>query len=82
MPLTRAQRLKKRRLETSKPSAPPNGMFFFDQITGHGEVFITFDELKQAANEIMTYPDHIVEHEVGKMNYRRDPTYEMRRKRS
>lgn len=64
-----------------KPKAPADGMFFYDQITGSGEVFITFDELAQAGRQIMAAPDHIVEAELGKMHYSRDPTYNMRRKR-
>lgn len=57
------------------PQGDPNGDFF-------GGVFISWDELEYSCREVMRSANaRIVEQELGKMDWRKDPTYNLRRKR-
>lgn len=63
-----------------KPEAPEGGMYLVDPMGG--EVFVTFDQLRQMCEDIMS-PAYatIVESDLGKMPWHRDPTYDMKRKK-
>lgn len=65
------------------PPAPPalDGVFLTNpDIDQH--IFVTFDELQFACAQVMEPSNsRIVEEELGKMHYSKDPTYNMRRKK-
>jgi len=65
------------------PPAPPklDGIFVVDHVT-HTETYLDFDLLHQIAKDIM-HPMNAraVEEELGKVDWKDAPTYNMRRKR-
>lgn len=78
MPLTRAQRLRKRRLEATRPTEDVGGLYIYN---GDGYDFLTWEEVEECAAGTMAQPDWFTAQEYGKPNWKSDPTYEMRRKR-
>lgn len=63
-----------RKLREALPKGDPNGLYL-------GDEFVTFDELHQTCQELMDPANApLVESELGKMHYTKDPTYNMRKK--
>lgn len=58
-----------------KPQPPENGIFIHDPEAG-GEVFVSFNELKEACISCLQAPDEL----TGKPYYKSDPTYNVRKK--
>lgn len=79
MPLTRAQRLSKRRLEVSKQE-PPDGLTIYDPHTGE-YFFLSWQEVEACARSTMSTPEYFAATEYGKMHYSSDPTYDMRKRK-
>lgn len=61
------------------PKGDPKGMFVN---TPEGEIFVTFEELQQVCSDVM-HPMNAfaVRQELGKMDWRDDPTYHMKKQR-
>lgn len=79
MPLTRAQRLRKRRLEATRPTEDIGGLYIYDGNNGYD--FLSWEEVEAACRGTMNTPEYFAAQEYGKMHYKSDPTYEMRRRR-
>lgn len=77
MPLTRAQRLRKRRLEATRPTEDIGGLYIYN---GTGYDFLSWGEVEECAAGTMSQPDWFTEREYGKPNWRSDPTYNMKRR--
>ena len=72
--------MKRKRLPP-KPPANPNGMYILHPDTGK-EYYMPFKVLEQMCQEIMApHNAEAVESELGKMDWRNDPTYNLQRKR-
>lgn len=85
MPLSRAERFRKRRLELTRPE-PLEGLMipeydFAGNNTGK-YILLSWDEVEASASGTMSQPDWFTEQEYGKPGWKSDPTYDMRRKRS
>jgi hypothetical protein len=66
------------------PPAPPqlDGVYFADPESPTGETFITFEQLKAGAEELMDPRlAQLVARDFGKIPYQVDPTYNMRKKK-
>lgn len=76
--LTRAQPRAKRRLPP-KPEAPADGIYMADP--DGGEMFIKWSELEGACKDMFN-PEYFqqVEEQLGKMYWKRDPTYHLNRR--
>lgn len=61
------------------PTGDPSG-FFVREPEGQGEAFITFAEVEETCQLIMDPANaSLVENQLGKMDWKDDPTYNLRR---
>lgn len=57
----------------------PGGYYIIDPLTGKEE-FISWQEIHEVCAEVMALPEFVAESELGKPNFRNDPTYNLSRK--
>lgn len=70
-----------RRRLPPKPPHNPDGMYILDPETG-SEVFLTWAELESACKAMMDPSNaFVMAQEFGKIDYRLDPTYNLRKQR-
>jgi hypothetical protein len=70
-----------RKLRESIPKPDPGGIYLFDHTTGR-EHFMPYDHLHRLAQDLMDPANaQVVAEALGKMHYKNDPTYNLRKKR-